>query len=889
MAPAYTPENAPVLFVGVQGDVTVKDASGKEIKLNKGDQLPTGATIVVGKNGKIVFKQADKILKYDGQGEASLNEAITQSSDASSDTEIKDLVDAAEQMTAPTTTTTVQQPLAKPVARPDTSSPTPAKQGITEPPVSVEVEQNQKAPPTATEIVAEMANRIVSNSNTIAAAFNDSETQPASFAAGTPGDSNRPPATPDVPPSAPAIKSFEPNTGSSDDHLTSVQQLTIIGSAPSGTQVTLYCDGIAVKRGVPVTSQGLWSTSWNTGKDGSFKLTATATSGTASSEPSPAFTVQVDSTPPVLEFDDPATSDNYNFVTYTKSATITGTAAPGLKFTLKQGDNSWEVSADDKGVWSHQVTGLSDGIAEFTASAASIAGAEVHKTAGLLVQSTPYDFQIHPDYGSSSTDAITNSENLSLSVKSQPGSTVIVTILGTGKQLTVNINEDGIAETTPFQLTDNRAYDIQLKTIYTSGEGESDTIQKTVTLDTIPPVITMDPHEAVYKNAEISLSGTCNEEGSTVSIKLVNIFHQDLTDSTTAKVENGVFSATVTAPEQGHYRAEVSVVDTAGNKEELLDDLYLDFMPPMPELIVQTQPKDSSTNTNPEWSGSFPHEGKLIVTFNGQQYDITVENDNTWSFKFGAPFDFGRHTVTFNGTQTGLPGKAIFEDSFSVIALHQMELSIDQAPDSRTNESLLVWKGSGAAKGAKVTLTLTPAKGNSIKEIVDADNQGSFEFTVNAPEGSYTTAITATASDYEHSSITGLPVTVDHTGPKLTDIEFKPDVDQYLLTGKAIDQFGNPEASGSVAVSLNSRQSYLGSIKNGQFSVELLNLKPDQDYKATITATDDLGNVETEVSQDFTVPALPSMTLVLDEATSSAGRIGNTPAEWKGSGAAPNA
>ncbi|UYM16085.1 Ig-like domain-containing protein [Endozoicomonas euniceicola] len=897
MAPANNPESAPVFFVGVKGDVTIKDETGNKIKLKKGDKIPVDARIIVGDGGKIVFKQENKTLKYESQGEASLSNALTESSDASQDPGLETLVEAAEQIITtpdrpsqdrPSQEIAAQQPLAKPVVRADASTltPTPAKEGILEPPFIVPTDRKVNTQSDASEIVKEMAEQIAARGDALGASTTESEEVLSSVGETLTLEHNHKHIAHDetpLPPAAPAVTSFAPNTGSGDDNITSEKELTISGVAPTGTQVTLLCDDVVIKQGIQVSSQGQWSTQWNTGKDGSFTLTATASSGTASSAPSSAFSVQVDSKPPALEFDHPASDDNYNFVTYNKAAIITGTTAPGQTFTLTQGNNSWKITADDKGTWSQAVANLNDGLTEFSASMVSAAGVEVTETAKLLVRSTPYDFKIQPDTGTSDTDSITNSEDLLLTVKSQPDATVVLTILG--KDIKSTVNKDGQAE---FKVTlaGDDIYTCQLKTLYADNGGESDTVEESITLDTTPAAFNLDQLQTTYKVPDISFSGQCKENGSTVSIKLVNVFKPGVSVSTTATVENGTFNATATVPEQGQYRAEVTIVDAAGNTS-FPQDYPFEYQPPKPELIIQTRPDDSSSNANPEWTGTFPHEGKLEISFAGKTDTITVKSDNTWSYQFSDAFDFARHTVTFTGSQAGLAGTAIEQDSFTVL-MPTMQLTINEAPTERTNLTKTEWKGSGAAPNAKVTLTLTPTKGDVVEETVDADDQGFFAIALSLIEGSYSTALTATVGGYQDSSLIGDNVTIDRTGPVMeVDPGFKPIAGNNTMTGTATDKFGNPEPNGSVVVHLNNGQSYVGSIKAGHFSIELKNLSLDNTYVAEIIGSDDLNNIGKIKHATFKTPPLPTMSLTLD--TEPADRIDTAQTQWKGSGAAPNA
>ncbi|MET4759150.1 hypothetical protein [Endozoicomonas sp. NE40] len=297
-------------------------------------------------------------------------------------------------------------------------------------------------------------------------------------------------------------------------------------------------------------------------------------------------------------------------------------------------------------------------------------------------------------------------------------------------------------------------------------------------------------------------------------------------------------------------------------------------------MIIQNRPDDSSTNANPEWTGTFPHEGKLEISFAGKTDTITVQDDDTWSYQFSEVFDFGRHTVTFTGTQTGLPGTAIEQDSFTV-AMPDMQLTIDEAPGERTNLILTEWKGSGAAPNAKVTLTLATTKGDLVEQTVDADDQGFFTIALKLIEGSYSTTLTATASGYQDASLAGSNVTVDRTGPVLqVDPGFKPTAGTCTMTGTATDHLGKPEPVGSVVVKLDSGQSYPGSIKGGHFSVELINLAPNHTYNAEITGSDDLSNAGTTQLEVLSIPPLPVTALQFSKEPDSL--TNNDTLEWEG-------
>ena len=878
MASTNTTENIPVFFVGVKGDVRVTDKNGKEIKLKKGDKVPADASISVGTHGgKIVFKQAGQTLKYDNQGEVSLTNALIQSTDASQDTDSETLAETAEQVTStPESGTQALQPLAQSTTRTEAvpaTEPAPAKQGISESPEVVHAERGEEPQLTATEIVTQMAELIVTRSTALATPLVEKTVAAV--------EERTPPSPPvESVPSTPSITSFTPNTGATDDNITSARQLTVNGTATAGTNVTLLCNGAIVKQDINVTEQGQWSARINTGRDGYFNFTATSASAGGISQPSATYPIVVDSSAPKLTFDNPAGVADYNFVTYSKSATVTGTATPGLTFTLTEGAKTFEVTTSDKGLWSHHLSGLNDGMAELSASAQSVAGVEVNKSARLFVQSAPYDVKIEPDTGVDDQDRITSSKQILLKAKAQPGAKILLTI--TGDEHTLDVDKEGNAEFA-FNLADDNTYKLQLKTIYKDNAGESDTVETDVTLDTTPATIELDKLEPVYNEPEIKISGYCNEDGATVTIKLVNVLKPEITSTVTTEVKDQSFDAQVSATEPGDYRVEITTTDIAGNTSEA-EDYSFRFEIPKPELVIETRPDDSSSDTTPVWTGTFPYGGKLEATISDTTETVSVSEDNTWKYKPGsAPLPLGDYSVVFTGTLEGLSGTVTEEDHFSIVGL-KMELVIDDTPGDRTNAAEPQWKGSGAAPSARVTLTLTSEKEGTepVTKTVDADTLGGFIIALNVPEGRYATELSATAEGFEPVTRSADPITVDRTGPQLTvDDHFRPVSGDNTLTGTSTDK------AGDVLVKLDEDKSYTGFITDGTFSVKLIGLTAEQTYKAQIIGTDDLGNKGEELSYGFTVQALPTMTLAVDDAPDA--RTNTAEPQWKGSGAAANA
>jgi RHS repeat-associated protein len=109
----------------------------------------------------------------------------------------------------------------------------------------------------------------------------------------------------------PAITAISPDTGYSDhDQITNNQHLTLSGTAPATATVTLYRADQSSAIGTTTATSGNWTfdyTSTTLAED-TYAFTATDTLNGVTSDPSPAFLVTVDLTPPTVTLALPATS-----------------------------------------------------------------------------------------------------------------------------------------------------------------------------------------------------------------------------------------------------------------------------------------------------------------------------------------------------------------------------------------------------------------------------------------------------------------------------------------------------------------------------------------------------------------------------------------------------
>jgi RHS repeat-associated protein len=110
----------------------------------------------------------------------------------------------------------------------------------------------------------------------------------------------------------PVITGISPDTGTSaTDNLTSATQLTLLGTAPAGSTVTLSRPGLGVIGSASADpSTGAWSFNYTgtTLTDGTYAFTATATVAGVTSASSATFLATVDTTAPTVTLTAPATT-----------------------------------------------------------------------------------------------------------------------------------------------------------------------------------------------------------------------------------------------------------------------------------------------------------------------------------------------------------------------------------------------------------------------------------------------------------------------------------------------------------------------------------------------------------------------------------------------------
>src|SRR4051794_1270932 len=175
-------------------------------------------------------------------------------------------------------------------------------------------------------------------------------------------------------PSPPTVAlTADSDTGSSSaDAITSDTSPTFTGTGEPGTAVTISADRLRLGSAV-VNPAGDWTLASEDLPAGTYAITATVEDRAGNdSSPSSALSLTIDTTPPA----DPAiTAPAADVVTSSRTATLSGTAEPGIAVEVLDGTaTAASLTADGSGGWTTDLTGLSDGAHSISAVARDVAG-----------------------------------------------------------------------------------------------------------------------------------------------------------------------------------------------------------------------------------------------------------------------------------------------------------------------------------------------------------------------------------------------------------------------------------------------------------------------------------------------------------------------------------
>ena len=618
--------------------------------------------------------------------------------------------------------------------------------------------------------------------------------------------------------------------------------------------------------------------------------------------------ITLDTTPPVIRFNTVAGDDVINSVEHSQAHIISGTAtgaSVGDKLVITLGDKQYTTTVDAAGNWSvgvpaSTISALAEGTVTISATLTDSAGNSSTQTHDVVVNTAAVSLTVATVSGDDVINAAEAGSGLDITgSSSQFASGTQVTVTLNGKSYTATIQSDGSWKTTVpaadvAGLADGAQYQVSVSAQDSAGNSASAT--HGISVDTTAPVVSIatlsrdDMLNAAEAQQPLTVRGsTSAEAGQSVTVTLGG-------KNYTATVANdGTWTLDVPATDlaslnQGALTVTASVNDKAGNNGQTTHTLTVDTV--APTVTINTVAGDDIINNTEQLAGqtirgmTTAEQGQTVVlTFNGHDYQATVQADGTWSV-FIAGRDFlglsdNDYTLTASvSDKAGNPGSTTHDVTLSgdVPTLSIDTFAQDDIVSAAEHGTPLVIGGTtDAPAGQTVTLTLN---GKTYTATVQNDGRwsytlGSADVTALADGGSY--VIHAEVSNTIGNSITAdHTVTVDLTPPSmgisidalqndtgLSASDFITNDSQVVVNGSLTAQLGYNEKA---QISLDGGVTWSDLTVTGtQWRYTDGRTLTDGTWQYQVRVIDNAGNIGATDSQnvvvDLTAPAVSTITV----------------------------
>lgn len=443
--------------------------------------------------------------------------------------------------------------------------------------------------------------------------------------------------------------------------------------------------------------------------------------------------------------------------------TITGTGAPGSSVAVTIGDQTQTTTVGDDGNWSASFApnGLpADGNYSSTVQVVAPDG-ETFDLDGPSVAIDTIAPPVTVTAGTQSVGEVINAEEHNngtvIAGTGEANAQVAVTINGTTH--TTTVAEDGSWSVTfAANEIETGEYETAVTVISTDAFGNATTLNETLDVDTIAPVVTTqtvegdDQINAAEASDGVTLSGT-GEAGASISVE----FMGEVATTTVGADGNWSVSYAASVITAGEYDSSFTVTstDAAGNSSTTTHDVTIDTVAPTP--TVNTVEGDDVVNAAEAsdgltLSGTGEAGATVSVAFLGSTRTTTVAQDGSWSLDYAAsaiPSGESNQTASITMTdQAGNTGPTVTHTVEIDTVVDPLTIEALQTPDdiiSQSERASGVTLSGTVEPGSTVVVTI-----NSVQRtaVVDASGNWSANFSAaDLPEGAYAATASITATD----------------------------------------------------------------------------------------------------------------------------------------------
>nr|WP_229236491.1 Ig-like domain-containing protein [Citrobacter farmeri] len=518
------------------------------------------------------------------------------------------------------------------------------------------------------------------------------------------------------------------------------------------------------------------------------------------------------------------------------------------------------------------------------------------------------------DTGSSGSDFITSDTTLtiqgSLSKALRGDEHLMISVDGGATWVEATVNGTGWSFTDPRVLADGD-HTWQVKVVDDAGNMGGAVSSVTVTVDTTPPVITLntvafdDVVNTAEQQAGQTISGTSDAgQGSIVTVTFNGHLYQALVDA------SGNWSVLVPASDfnglpDGDYTIKATVNDKAGNTVDINHDVTLSRE--VPTITIDTLSMDDVINAAEHGvpltiSGTTnaPAGQMVTITLGGKTYHAVVDSNGQWSCVVSSTdvaalvdgtayivnaevsnaignSSNSKHVVNVDLTA---PGQTISIDSV------QGDSGLS-ASDFVTNTNQVVLEGSlSAPQGSGETAQISLDGGATWIDLVVNGSSWSYADGRTLADGSYQYLVRVIDAAGNVGSLDSQAIRVDTTPPAVTLISVDSITqDTGLSTSDFITHDNQLALHGSlnavlasgehVQISLDGGLTWIDVSISGQtWSYADGRTLADGDYVYQLRVIDDAGNVSAATSQTVTIDTqVPdaSKTIVFDSISDDSG------------------
>ncbi|MEO8267789.1 MAG: Ig-like domain-containing protein, partial [Ilumatobacteraceae bacterium] len=352
-----------------------------------------------------------------------------------------------------------------------------------------------------------------------------------------------------------------------------------------------------------------------------------------------------------------------------------------------------------------------------------------------------------------------------------------VTVTVNGETLHPVPDSNGVWSATPVALLANATYPVTAAVI--DGAGNTGTFSQQLTVDTLPPIVTIDGGVSVVtNNLTPTFTGTTNvATGQMVTFTMVGVAPPP--GVFFAAVNNGTWNFTPTGPlVDGQWTVTATVTDPATNSTTASQNVTIKSTGPSAAI---TSPALSNDST-PMLTGTADATASVTVSIDGAPATLAARSGTGWSYTATASLLDGPHNVAVaatDGTVTSV---------FQVLTIDTIAPVITIVPGLADTTNDLTPSISGVTDAAPGTIvTVTVSAGPTMLALVQGD--GSWNVTPSEPLSPGTVTVTASVIDLARNTGSyDQLLTIDVTAPVVS------------ITGGAsrITADATPTISGSV-------------------------------------------------------------------------------------------